>query len=136
MKNHQCNSCDKTFSTPTSLRCHSASFHDQQHVKFQCWNCPDTYAGKESVLTHSRKIHNDHNFVIVRTSISLKYSFRTPGPHNPNPAPGPIEQHTRYEFNLDNQLHQDQATRTGLGTVNPDSTLPTLSFTISHQHMN
>ena len=119
METHRCNTCDKLFSTEASLRRHTASFHDQERLKFQCWNCPKSYARKESVLTHSRKLHNDteHKFAIVRTT-NTRYKPEifitdpwTPPPEACTRTNGMIYQvqiQLRHQFQPSRLRHQNQ----------------------------
>ena len=78
---HQCNICQKNFSTSSSLKRHTDAFHSESRIKFQCWSCFRNNARKETVLQHSRTQHNDveGKFVIVSmTNTRYRPSIATP----------------------------------------------------------
>ena len=94
---HNCNDCNKKFTTAPSLKRHREAFHEETRVKYQCWNCHRTYARKENVLTHSRKEHQDTEgkFVIISTT-NTRYN---PEISQPDPWTPPFEARQRKASN-------------------------------------
>ena len=58
IKDHQCETCGKTFSRKSSLKRHVES--DHQNQKINCDQCNKTFSRKISLIHHKRDEHQVH----------------------------------------------------------------------------
>ena len=65
-----CDECNKTIVSRSTLNRHKAAFHTEERSSYQCWHCHNEYARKESVVKHSLTAHNDPEKKFIITKIT------------------------------------------------------------------
>ena len=58
-KNHECKSCEQTFSQTSNLKAHVMKVHYENKTSLQCHLCDKYFSGNISLQAHLKRVHID-----------------------------------------------------------------------------